>query len=71
MPHNARFLLPGRLDEPDYVGGQEFQPIGRNARRFVAQIIAPLVRGPNSIASVRQRRELMPPAVPELRKAME
>ena len=70
VPHNTRFLLAGRLDEPEHVGGQEFQPIGRNPRRFVASIVAPLVRGPDSITGVRQMRELMPPPVPELRKAM-
>ena len=71
VPDQAGLPVSCGIKQPEHVGGQGLEPIRRDGLRLLAPVAAPLVRGPDSVAGGPQRRELMPPPVPELRKAIQ
>ena len=71
VPHERRALPPQRRDDPDHVPGQMVERVGPHAARLRAPPVAPPVRRDRPIPRRRQRRQLRPPAEPELRETVQ
>jgi len=71
VPDNRGTIAPGRIDQSDNIRRKEIDPIGADPCRLVARIIAPLVRSPDTVSQSGQKLDLVAPAIPELRKAVQ
>ena len=58
-------------DAPEYVIGESIEPVGGDPGRLVRQVVAALVGRHDPETGGGERRDLMPPAVPELRKPVQ
>ena len=68
---HERGLGAALLDETADVGGQLAGAVGGDAVRFGGQVVSPQVGRDDAEARCRERRDLQPPAVPELREAVQ
>ena len=68
---HERGLGAALLDEPADVGGQLVGAVGGDAVRLGRQVVAAQVGRDDAEARCRERRDLPPPAVPELREAVQ
>lgn len=71
MPYHRRFVYARRVDEPNHVGHQFINGIRLDTNRFIAKVIASPIGCPYSVPRPSQRVDLRPPAIPELRKAVQ
>ena len=68
---HERGLGAALLDETADVGGQLVGAVGGDAVRLGRQVVPPQVGRDDAEARCRERRDLQPPAVPELREAVQ
>jgi len=66
-----RLLDAKVVEQADHVAGEHVHIVGRDAPRFIGQIVAALVRDDDTEACRCQRGDLLSPAVPEFRKAVQ
>ncbi len=58
------------LDEPEHIGYEKLDAVIFDSRRLVTQVVAAHVRR-DDVITLSQHRQLMPPRIPELRKAVQ
>jgi hypothetical protein len=68
---HERRLGPALPDQTADVGGQLAGAVSRDAVRLRRQVVTPQVGRDDAKARRRQRRDLQPPAIPELRETMQ
>ena len=71
MPDEAHPIASERIGEGDDVAGEAVEGVALKTFRLVAEVVAALVRRDDAQSGGGERPELMPPAVPELRKAVQ
>src|SRR5215210_3886288 len=71
VPPHAGFLLSQSVDQAHGIERQPVQVVVGDPPRLAAQVVAPLVGGQHVEAGGGERPDLVPPAIPELGKAME
>jgi hypothetical protein len=71
MTGQQRRLGPAFVDETADVGGQLVGVVGMDAVRLGGQVVAAHVGGDDAESRRRERLDLQPPAVPELREAVQ
>ncbi len=71
VTHQAEPVETAGVGQGDHVPGQGVQPVGADALRLVAEIVAPLVRRDHPEPGLGQGPDQLPPAVPELREAVQ
>ena len=71
VAHHQRGLGAALVDETVDVGRQLAGAVGADAVRLGGQVVAAQVGRDDAEAGCRERRDLPPPAVPELREAVQ
>ena len=71
VPDEAHPVASERIGEGDDVAGEAVEGVALKTLRLVAEVVAALVRRDDAQSGGGERPELMPPAVPELRKAVQ
>ena len=66
-----RRLLAERIDDSDHIRREVLDVVGIDLARLVALAVAAQIRGDRVIARLRERRQLVPPRIPGLGKAVE
>ncbi len=70
VPYHGKRFPPEVIRQTDDIGGQLIEVITWDALRFVAQIVAALVRRDDVKPASRKRRNLTAPAIPEFRESV-
>src|SRR5215207_9593572 len=71
VPDEAHAVASERIGEGDDVAGEAVESVALKTLRLVAEVVAALVRRDDAQSGGGERPKLMPPAVPELRKAVQ
>ena len=70
-PHYRRLLLAERVEQADHIANQMKLRVALHIVRAVGSAVAALVGGDGMEASLRERRELVPPGVPASREPVQ
>src|SRR5918995_1101614 len=68
--HDSRLFSAGQY-QALYIARQQLNAVCSHSERFVREVVAAHVRGHNPETGLDQRRDLVPPLVPELREAVQ
>ncbi len=71
MPDGVEGAAPEDVGQRKNVRRRDVEPVGFDAKRLVAEIVAALVRRDDVIARFRERAKIVPPAEPEFGKAVQ